>query len=964
MKTRYLFTLVAAISCQLAFANKTFWGINKNNTSQPPNEATVNQWMHSTIGFEKNIGQIQNFNGERINDVLFRAKLSEYSIYITPKGVSYVLYQTEKKQESVVNKHAPSLSIDTTSKFHYARFDINLQNATISNANVVYENPLPGYINYYLPSCPDGALNVVSYQKVTVKDVYPGIDWVWFFKDGQMHYEFYVHPGTDPQQIQLKVNWADYEIKENGKKLVFSTPLGNIEDGELKVYEKSSKKPIAATYKEENKQLCFAIANPNPNAALIIDPPLALVWSTYYGGSYHEAGNTITTDASGNVFVMGYTSSTDFPTQDPGGGAYFQGTGGGTFYDDFILKFDNNGVRQWATYYGGSGNDYVYSITTDALGNLFVTGETGSTDFPTHNPGGGSYFQGILTGNYSIFILKFNNNGVRQWATYYGGNSIDRGYSIATDASGNVFVTGWTESTNFPTQDPGGGAYFQGTGGGTYYEVFILKFDNNGIRQWATYYGGSTSNDYGYAVTTDTTGNVFVTGRAYSIDFPTQDPGGGAFFQGSKAVGSDIFILKFNNNGVRQWATYYGGSNDDESNSITTDASGNVWITGWTTSTDFPTDSLAGGYFQSTNAGIWDIFILKFDNNGVRLWATYYGGSSSDYGNSIITDTLGNVFVTGQTKSTDFTTQDPGGGAYFDGTGDGTTSYWDVFILKFSNNGVRQWATYYAGSSNDVGYSIATDALGNLFVTGQTVSTDFPTQNPGGGSYFQGTGGGTYYDAFILKFGDNYCSNTTSTINPTACDSYTSPSGNYTWTNSSTYMDTIPNAAGCDSIITINLTINTVDTSVTANPPILTANATGAVYQWVDCNNGFSAIAGATNQSYTATSNGDYAVIVTQNGCTDTSVCYAVVNVDINEPVWLNEISIYPNPTQNNLRVTLPQNVLDAQITLYNALGQVVFTKQNVNTIIVEIPVKGSRGVYFVEIKASDQQARFKVVKE
>ncbi len=196
-----------------------------------------------------------------------------------------------------------------------------------------------------------------------------------------------------------------------------------------------------------------------------------------------------------------------------------------------------------------------------------------------------------------------------------------------------------------------------------------------------------------------------------------------------------------------------------------------------------------------------------------------------------------------------------------------------------------------------------------------------------------------------------------------ACESYISPSGNYTWTNSGTYTDIIPNTEGCDSVISINLTVNSVDTSVTVNPPTLTANAINATYQWITCNG--IAITGETNQSYTATANGYYAVVVTQNGCTDTSVCYAINSVSTtNKSAFSDEIIIYPNPTQNNLKVTLPQNVPDVQIMLYNPLGQVVFTEQNVNTTVVEIPIKGLSGIYFMEIKANDQQVWYKVVKE
>jgi len=713
--------------------------------------SVVKEWINANeklyYGFSSNRGQINK-------EALIYSKGPGFNVYITEKGLSFVMFSFEKENSKISKIDNKPIK----ENIKVWRIDYDLIGGNIKKENIVFENEISNYYeNYYTQYAPDGILFVRLYRKVRIKEVYPGIDWILRYdENGNFHHEFEASPNSNIAQIKIKVKNAQIELTDEGKSVLLKTPIGTIKDGNLIAYE--GKKEITAKYTIKDNLLSFEIRDYEGREKLLIDPH-ALVWGTYYGGSSPDEAKSISTDANGNVFVVGRTLSTNFPTYDPGGGAYYQSNNAG-YWDAFILKFNNSGVRLWATYYGGSNIDWANSVSTDANGNVFVVGGTQSTNFPTYNPGGGAYYQPNNAGS-DAFIIKFNNNGIRLWATYYGGSGSDVAKSISTDANGNIFVVGLTYSTDFPTYNPAGGAYYQSNNAGGS-DVFILKFTNNGNRLWATYYGGS-SLDEANSISTDASGNVFVVGETYSTDFPTYNPGGGAYFDGTCGTDGncnydgynyrfDAFILKFNNNGNRLWATYYGGSSDDEAKSISTDANGNIFVVGLTYSTDFPTYNPAGGaYYQSNNAGGSDAFILKFNNSGVRLWATYYGGNDDDYANSISTDANGNVFVVGGTESTDFPTYNPAGGAYYQPNNVG---YSDAFILKFNNSGVRLWATYYGGSHFDWARSISTDDNGNVFVVGETNSTDFPTYDPGGGAYYQSNNAGNW-DAFILKFSNN-----------------------------------------------------------------------------------------------------------------------------------------------------------------------------------------------------------------
>jgi hypothetical protein len=354
---------------------------------------TMKEWVTATeklyYGFAGNRGQLSK-------EVLLYSKNSNFNIYLTEKGLSFVIYSTQKTE----NQKEP--------KILYSRIDYDLIGGNIKKENITFEDEIPNYYeNYYTQYAPDGILFVKLYRKVIIKEVYPGIDWILRYdENGNFHHEFEARPNSNIAQIKIKVKNAQIELTDEGRSVLLKTPIGIIKDGNLIAYE--GKKEITAKYTIKDNLLSFEIKDYEGKEKLLIDPH-ALVWATYYGGSYRDEANSISTDANGNVFVVGYTTSTNFPTLDIGGGAYYQPNNAGD-YDAFILKFNNSGVRLWATYYGGNGEDRAYSISTDANGNVFVVGITLSTNFPTYNPGGGAYYQPNKAGYWDAFISKFSGS--------------------------------------------------------------------------------------------------------------------------------------------------------------------------------------------------------------------------------------------------------------------------------------------------------------------------------------------------------------------------------------------------------------------------------------------------------------------------------------------------------------------------------------------------------------------------
>jgi len=458
---------------------------------------------------------------------------------------------------------------------------------------------------------------------------------------------------------------------------------------------------------------------------LIIDP--LLKYSTYLGGSHNESGEDIAIDASGGVYIAGYTRSADLPLA----GKPYQGTLDG-YKDAFISKL-KGGNLIYCTYLGGSNLDSASGIDVDSDGNAYIIGNTRSTDFPTVNA-----FQPTLTGDGDPFVTKLNDQGDGLvFSTYLGGEDHESGSAIVVGADNHAYITGGTGSEYFPVEEP----YQSKLAGGT--DAFIAKLAGGSL-VYSTYFGGS-SYDSGNDIALDALGGVYILGTTTSDDLPVENP-----YQGTHAERYDLFITKLNmRDNTLIYSTYLGGSDYDLGAAIAVDSLGHACvtgITGWrpdrsdhsgcTGSTEwdpFPTKNA----YQGDPAGEEDAVVAKFNRWGDDLiFSTFLGGYSYDEGLDIAVDAIGQVYITGITVSFDFPIQD----SMQD------LKWGDAFIALMGVQGQDLiYSTFFGGSYWEHGYGITVDSNGNAYITGVTNSSDFPTKNA-----WQKNPGG-YEDAFVAK---------------------------------------------------------------------------------------------------------------------------------------------------------------------------------------------------------------------
>lgn len=611
--------------------------------------------------------------------------------------------------------------------------------------------------------------DIPNYARVRYAQVYPGIDMVYHGSRRQLEYDFVVAPGADPSVIRLALTGIQgFDISAMGD-LVLHTSQGDMLQSKPIAYQErnGTREQVSASYITKGASgIAFQLGDYDRARPLIIDP--VLVYSTYLGGSSFDQGYAIAVDSLGSAYVTGKTAAADFPTTS---GAFQTTFGGGDAL--FIAKLNPAGTALvYATFINGaSGN----GIAVDAAGNAYVTGEASTPNFP-RTPGA---FQTEPWG-FDAFITKLNASGsALVYSARFGGNFDDFGRSIALDAAGNAYITGWTVCRAVPCTFPTVNAFQPNYGGGNN-DAFVTKINSSGSALvYSTYLGGgqiiNATDDWGEGIAVDSAGSAYVTGYTYSPDFPVT-PGA---YDTSRA-GLDAFVTKFTPNGnLLVYSTFLGAAGRDQGQSIAVDATGNAYVTGLTESSDNPFTSEYDGFpvtpgaFRTT--GSFDAFVTKFNPQGSALvYSTYLGGTADvDRGWAIAVDSAGSAYVAGDTKSTNFPTANPIQGAYGGGLG-------DAFVTKLNASGsALVYSTFLGGSLTDEGRGIALNGSGAAFTTGLTSSDNFPTANPVQGS--NGGGLNNHDDAFVVKIGAAQATTLSSlTLNSTSVTGGTSLQGTVT----------------------------------------------------------------------------------------------------------------------------------------------------------------------------------------
>lgn len=649
--------------------------------------------------FTENKGQVSDQYSRLRPDVLYSGVAGRMVFHLKKTGVSYqvngpVPLEESNRKADFIRKKASGTSV--------FRLDVNWLNCN-TTTDIANEVPQADYTNYYLANCAEGVLNVKSYGSVTYKNIYNGIDLKWYEQQGALKYDYLVSAGSDYKNIRLSFEGATALTIDSKGGLVIKTPFGNIVE-EAPIVIQSGKR-LPAKWILKNNTAEFDIQQIDPSRPFVIDP-MVRYWATYYGSFSDEYAACVRTDRKDNVFMCGHTYSSN-QTNLATVGAH-QTTMGSFSPNAFLVKFNSAGTRLWATLYGDVG-DKAYSCSPDTFGNIFVCGVAytySGTAIAT--PGSHKPAMGGNPGHHNdAFLVKFDSSGVRHWGTYFGGLGNEDAQSCTTDPAGNVFISGITNSTiGIATLGS-----FQPTVN-NFSDFYLAAFDSAGVQKWGTYYGDDGADQGGYCAT-DKNGNIFLAGTtAFNSGTTIVTPGA---YQLTNGGGHDGFIVKFDPLGNRIWGTYCGGSGTQEVAGCAVDTSGNIFISGSTTSA---TAFVTTGAHQSTySGGTNDAFLAKFSAAGVKQWATYYGADKVDKGAGCATDRAGNAYMTGYTGSGALNP------ANFIASSDGYQPYHyggpaDAFFVKFNPQGQRIWGTFYGTGSTDLGYSCAADRNGRAYVCG------------------------------------------------------------------------------------------------------------------------------------------------------------------------------------------------------------------------------------------------------
>ena len=696
--------------------------VSARSASAPPQ-------VHSSFGrtplsFEENHGQTDA-------RVKYLARGRGYTLFLAPEEAVLALrYRSEESSQ----KHSgqPGMpSNNDAAKWSQANLRLSLEGANTSS-RVTGVDQQRGISNYFIGSDPSQwHTQIPNYAKVLYQDVYPGIDVAYYGNEGQLETDYILAPEAEAREIKLGVQGAaSLRVNEGGELLL------QIDGGEVRLKKPFAYQLVNGTRREVSvayellakNEAGFALGAYDHSQKLIIDP--ALFFSTYLGGTGQDIAHAVAADGVGDTFVTGQTTSTNFPTST---GVVQGSLGTSGTQNAFVTEYAPDGQSFiFSTYLGGNGTDSGNAIAINSVGQVYVAGQTTSSAFPLQHPLTG---QGSLLGGMAAFVSQISANGATLlFSTYLTGNIFDEAAGVALDSAENIYVAGGTSSSNFPVVNA-----FQAAPGGAE-DGFIAKLaapnptSNPGSTLLYSSYIGGLGFDQATSIAVDSTGNAFIAGLTNSANFPTVAPfqaslgGGGAALQNAWVAE----VKQTNNVPTLFFSTYLGGSQFDQANGIAVDTSGDVYVTGFSQSPDFPLHNAL-----QTFGGGQDAFVTEFaPGGGTLVFSTYFGGGGSGFGftfgNAIALDSQKNIYFTGSTSSVDYPTLAPLVATLGDFFG-------NAVITELSSGGsFIQFSSYLGGSDHvpssgfptDTGNGIAVDGSGNIYVAGATGTLDFSTVNP------------------------------------------------------------------------------------------------------------------------------------------------------------------------------------------------------------------------------------------